>query len=57
MLTTVYVIVTVILFSINVLANIGVLATISKEKFPTSAVLATILSIAFVIWGIVILVT
>jgi hypothetical protein len=57
MLTTIYIIFTVVLFSINVLANIAVLATTSKEKFPTSAVMATILSIAFVIWGIVVLVS
>jgi hypothetical protein len=57
MLTTIYIIFTVVLFSINVLANIGVLATTPKEKFPTSAVLATILSIAFVVWGVIVLVS
>jgi hypothetical protein len=57
MLTTIYIIFTVVLFSINVLANIAVLATTPKEKFPTSAVLATILSVAFVVWGVIVLVS
>jgi hypothetical protein len=57
MITTLYVIVTMILFSLNFFANIAVLATTQKDKFPFSAFFATILSVLFVIWGIVVLVS
>jgi hypothetical protein len=56
MLANIYIVVTTILFSINLLSNIIILATTNKEKFPVAAVFATVLSVIFVIWGIVILV-
>jgi hypothetical protein len=56
MLANIYIVVTTILFSVNLLSNIIILATTNKEKFPVAAVFATVLSVIFVIWGIVILV-
>ena len=56
MLTTTYVIVTIILFSLNFFANIALLAAGSKDKFPFGIFFATILSVLFVIWGILALV-
>jgi hypothetical protein len=56
MLANIYIIVTTILFSINLLSNIIILATTNKEKFPVAAVFATILSVIFVVWGIILLV-
>jgi len=56
MLANIYIIVTTVLFSINLLSNIIILATTNKEKFPVAAVFATILSVIFVVWGIILLV-
>lgn len=57
MFTTLYIIITLIVFSLNLLANLAVLATNKKDKFPLAAFVATLLSVAFVIWGIILLVT
>jgi hypothetical protein len=57
MLTTLYIIVTLIIFSLNFLANVAVLATNKKDKFPAAAFVATMFSIIFVIWGISLLLT
>jgi hypothetical protein len=56
MATTLYIIFTMILFSLNLLANVAVLGMNKSEKFPFTAFFATILSMAFVIWAIVLLV-
>jgi hypothetical protein len=57
MLTTLYIVVTLVLFSLNTLANIAVLATNKSEKFPIAAFFATIFSIFFVVWAVILLVT
>ena len=54
---TLYIIVTLILFSLNMIANIFALALSEKKTFPTRTLLATIIAIGFVIWGITLLVT
>jgi len=56
MVTTLYVIITMILFSLNFFANVAVLATTEKDRFPFAAFFGTILSILFVIWGILALI-
>jgi len=56
MATTLYIITTMILFSLNLMANIAVLGLNKNEKFPIAAFFATIFSMAFVIWAIVLLV-
>lgn len=56
MLTTLYIIITLIIFSLNMFVNIAVLAVNKNEKFPLASFIATIVSIVFVIWGIALLV-
>ena len=53
---TLYVIVTLVLFSLNMIANIFSLALSEKKEFPLSTLVATIVAIGFVIWGITLLV-
>jgi hypothetical protein len=57
MFTTLYIIITLIIFSLNFLANMAVLATNKKDKFPLAAFIATIVSVLFIIWGIALLLT
>ena len=54
--TTIYIITTLILFSLNMIANIAALALGDKKQFPLSTVIATVLAIVFLVWGITILV-
>lgn len=54
---TLYIIVTVILFALNMIVNIFALGISENKKFPTSTLIATIFAIAFVIWGTTLLVT
>jgi hypothetical protein len=56
MATTLYVIFTMILFSLNLIANVAVLGMNKSDKFPITTFVATIFSMAFVIWAIVLLV-
>jgi hypothetical protein len=56
MATTLYIIFTMILFSLNLLANVAVLGMNKSEKFPFVAFFGTIFSMAFVIWAIVLLI-
>jgi hypothetical protein len=56
MATTLYIIVTMIIFSLNLLANLAVLGINKSDKFPLTAFFATFISMAFVIWAIVLLV-
>jgi hypothetical protein len=56
MSTTLYIIFTLIIFSLNMFANVAILAVNKSEKFPVAAFVSTLLSIAFVVWGIVLLV-
>jgi hypothetical protein len=53
---TLYIIITVILFSINMIANIFALAISENKGFPVSTLIATIFAIVFIVWGITILV-
>jgi len=53
---TLYIIVTLVLFSLNMVANIFALAFGDKKEFPFSTLIATIMAIGFVIWGITLLV-
>ena len=52
-----YIIVTLVLFSLNMVANIFALALSEKKQFPLSTFVATVIAMGFVIWGITILVT
>ena len=52
-----YIIVTLVLFSLNMVANIFSLALSEKKQFPLSTFIATVIAMGFVIWGITILVT
>ena len=54
---TLYIIVTVILFALNMIVNIFALGISDNKKVPTSTLIATIFAIAFVIWGTTLLVT
>jgi uncharacterized membrane protein YciS (DUF1049 family) len=53
---TLYIIVTLVLFSLNMVANIFALALGDKKEFPLSTFIATIVAMGFVIWGITLLV-
>jgi hypothetical protein len=57
MATTLYIIITMILFSLNLLANVAILGTNKSDKFPMTTFFATILSIVFVVWAIVLLIS
>ena len=54
--TTLYIITTLILFGLNLIANIFAMAFNQKNEFPVSGFIATILAIAFLVWGITLLV-
>jgi hypothetical protein len=56
MATTLYIIVTMILFSLNLMANLAVMGMNKNEKFPFAAFFASLASIAFVVWAIVLLI-
>jgi hypothetical protein len=53
---TLYIVTTLILFSLNTLSNIVSLAFADKKEFPVAIFIATMFSIIFVIWGITLLV-
>jgi hypothetical protein len=53
---TLYIIATLILFFLNMVANIFALSLTEKNRIPVATLVATIFAIAFVIWGITILV-
>lgn len=57
MLTTVYIIATLVLFSLNLLSNVFALSVRQKEGFPAAEFIAMILAIIFIIFGITILVS
>jgi hypothetical protein len=57
MATTLYIIVTMILFSLNLMANLAVLGMNKQDKFPVTSFLASIASVGFVIWAIVLLIS
>jgi hypothetical protein len=54
---TLYITIAVVLFSLNMIINIFVLALGEKKELPLSTFLATIFAIFLVVWGITILVT
>lgn len=53
---TLYIIVTVILFALNMIVNIFALGLSENKFFPTGTLIATIFAIGFVIWGTTLLV-
>ena len=53
---TLYIIITVILFGLNMVVNIFVLGLSDNKFFPTGTLIATIFAIALVIWGTTLLV-
>lgn len=53
---TLYIITTLILFALNLIANIAALGLSDKKEFPISTILATIIALAFLVWGITLLV-
>lgn len=53
---TLYIVVTVILFALNMTVNIFALGISENKSFPTGTLIATILAITFVVWGITLLV-
>jgi hypothetical protein len=57
MATTLYIIFTLIIFSLNLFANIAVIGMNKDGKFPIFAFFATIMSMALVIWAIVLLIS
>jgi len=56
MATTLYIIVTMILFVLNLVTNIAVMGVNKNEKFPVFPFFATLASLGFIIWAIVLLV-
>lgn len=56
MATTLYIITTVIIFVLNMFANVAVMAFADNKKFPISTFLGTLFAMIFVIWGITLLV-
>ena len=57
MATTLYIIVTMILFSLNLITNLAVMGMNKSDKFPLAPFFAALFSVGFVIWAIVLLVT
>jgi hypothetical protein len=53
---TLYIIVTVILFALNMIINILALGLSENKSIPTGTLIATVFAIVFVIWGTTILV-
>mgnify|MGYP000556472491 CR=1 FL=1 len=54
--TTLYIITTLILFALNFIANIASLGLNDKREFPVSTIIATIIAMGFLVWGITLLV-
>ena len=54
--TTLYIITTLILFALNFIANIAALGLSDKKEFPVSTIIATIIAMGFLVWGITLLV-
>jgi hypothetical protein len=57
MATTLYIIVTMILFSLNLITNLAVMGMNKSDKFPLAPFFAALFSVVFVVWAIVLLVT
>jgi hypothetical protein len=53
---TLYIVITVILFALNMTVNIFALGISENKSFPTGTLIATIFAIVFVVWGITLLV-
>jgi|DEB0MinimDraft_10_1074344.scaffolds.fasta_scaffold00062_49 hypothetical protein len=54
--TTLYIITTLILFGLNLIANISALGLSDKKEFPLSTIVATIIAMGLLVWGITLLV-
>jgi len=54
--TTLYIITTLILFALNMIANIAALGLGDKKEFPLSTIVATVIAMGFLVWGITLLV-
>jgi len=54
-MTTAYIVVTLILFCLNLFSNLLVLSNGRGDKFPTAPLVATILSVGFIVWAAILL--
>ena len=54
--TTLYIITTLVLFALNFIANMAALGLNDKKEFPLSTIVAAIIAMAFLVWGITLLV-
>jgi hypothetical protein len=57
MATTIYIVTTIVIFALNMFANLSMMAFNRSEKFPVSMFIGTMLAIVLVIWGVTLLVT
>jgi hypothetical protein len=55
-MVTTYIILTIILFCINLLVSLFLIAMAERTGFPTSEFIAIIFNIIFIVWGITILI-
>ena len=54
-MTTAYIVVTLVLFCLNLFSNLIVLSNGRGDRFPAVALVATILSIFFILWASILL--